>query len=43
MSRTDKNFLLIKYYILGFPVVVQQIKNLTGIPEDVGLIPGLAQ
>ena len=27
----------------GVPVVAQQVKNLTSIPEDSGLIPGLAQ
>ena len=28
---------------LGVPVVVQQVKNLTSIHEDKGLIPDLAQ
>ena len=28
---------------LGAPVVAQQVKNLTGIQEDAGLIPGIAQ
>ena len=28
---------------LGVPVVAQRVKNLTGIHEDVGLIPGLTQ
>ena len=27
----------------GFPFVAQQIKNPTGIHEDVGVIPGRAQ
>ena len=27
----------------GVPVLAQQVKNLTSIHEDVGLIPGLAQ
>ena len=27
----------------GVPAVAQQVKNLTRIREDVGLIPGLAQ
>ena len=27
----------------GVPVVVQQVMNLTGILEDVGSVPGLAQ
>ena len=27
----------------GVPVVVKQVKNLTGTHEDAGLIPGLAQ
>ena len=27
----------------GVPIATQQIKNLTSIHEDVGLIPGLAQ
>ena len=27
----------------GFPIVVQQIKNPTGIYEDAGSIPGLAK
>ena len=26
---------------LGIPIVAQQVKNLTSIHEDVGLIPGL--
>ena len=29
--------------IRGVPVVAQQVKNLTSICKDVGLIPGLAQ
>ena len=29
--------------MLGGPIVAQQVANLTGIHEDVGLIPGLAQ
>ena len=28
---------------LGVPAVAQQVKNLTSIHEDTGLIPGLAQ
>ena len=28
---------------LGVPVVAQQVKNLTNIREDVGLVSGLAQ
>ena len=28
---------------LEVPVVAQRVKNLTGIHEDAGLIPGLAQ
>ena len=28
---------------LGVPVVAQQVKNLTSIHEDAGLIPGLVQ
>ena len=28
--------------LLGVPIVAQQVKNLTGIHEDVGSIPGLA-
>ena len=28
---------------MGVPVVVQQVKNLTSIHEDVGSIPSLAQ
>ena len=28
---------------LGVPVVAQQVKNLTSIHEDTGLIPGLIQ
>ena len=27
----------------GVPIVAQQVKNLTGIHEDVGSIPGLTQ
>ena len=30
-------------YILGVPIVAQQVKNLTGIHEDVGSIPCLPQ
>ena len=33
----------IKVAILGVPIVAQQVKNLTGIHEDKGLIPGLTQ
>ena len=29
--------------ILGVPVMAQRLTNTTGIHEDVGLIPGLAQ
>ena len=29
--------------VLGVPIVAQQVKNLTSIHEDLGLIPGLAQ
>ena len=32
-----------KSTVLGVPVVAQQLTNLTGIHEDVGLIPGLDQ
>ena len=28
---------------MGFPIVVQQVANLTSIHEDVGAIPDLAQ
>ena len=39
--------ILIKNYLktsfLGVPVETQQVKNPTGIHEDAGLIPGLAQ
>ena len=28
---------------LGVPLVAQQVENLTGILDDMGLIPGLAQ
>ena len=31
------------YVIRGVPVVAQQVKNLTGIHEDAGPIPGPAQ
>ena len=29
--------------MLGVPIMAQQVKNLTRIHEDVGLVPGLAQ
>ena len=29
--------------VQGVPVVAQRVKNLTSIPEDAGLIPGLAK
>ena len=32
-----------KYPEFGLPTVVQQVKNPTGIHEDAGSIPGLAQ
>ena len=32
-----------KKRVLGVPVVAQQVKNQTGIREDAGSIPGLAQ
>ena len=38
-----KGNLWIKTLEMGIPIVVQQIKNLTIIHEDVGWIPGLAQ
>ena len=28
---------------VGVPIVLQQVKNLTSIHEDAGLIPGLTQ
>ena len=34
---------LIKDLYPGVSVVAQQVKNLTSIHDDVGLIPGLAQ
>ena len=37
------SFFLIQKLLSGVPVVAQQIKNLTSVHEDVGLIPGLAQ
>ena len=30
-------------YDIGVPIVAQQVKNLTSIHENMGLIPGLAQ
>ena len=33
----------IKMVSLGVPIVAQWLTNLTGIHEDAGLIPGLAQ
>ena len=33
----------IKKYYQGIPIVAQQLMNLTGISEDAGLIPVLAQ
>ena len=35
--------LYLKAYLYGVPIVAQQVKNLTGIHKDTGLIPGLAQ
>ena len=37
------SYLAHKIRIAGVPVVVQQVKNLTSIHEDVSLIPSLAQ
>ena len=34
---------MLKYKFHGVPIVVQQVKNLTSIHGDAGLIPGLAQ
>ena len=34
-------FYYLKILLLGVAVVAQQVKNLTSIHEDVGLIPGL--
>ena len=33
----------LKLYIWGVPVVAQQVKNATGLHDDVGSIPGFAQ
>ena len=30
-------------YLMGIPIVAQQVKNPTSIHDDVGLIPGLTQ
>ena len=40
LKRSDRQ---IRKFLLGVPIVVQQVKNLTSIHEDVGSIPGLAQ
>ena len=37
------DLILFKIKNFGVPVVAQWVKNLTGIHEDVGSIPGLAQ
>ena len=34
---------VLKRVVWGVPIVAQQLKNLTSIHEDTGLIPGLAQ
>ena len=36
-------FSLIRKGCLGVPFMIQRVKNLTSIHEDVGSIPGLAQ
>ena len=35
--------LMISNTLQGVPLVAEQVKNLTGIYEDAGLIPGFAQ
>ena len=40
-KNLKKNFFKIEW--IGVPIVAQQVKNLTSIHEDLGLIPGLAQ
>ena len=45
MKNTLNNFYFknLLRLILGVPVVAQQVTNLTGIHDSMGLIPGLAQ
>ena len=43
VHSTLQRSLQIKILLGGVPVVTQQVTNPTSIPEDVDLIPGLAQ
>ena len=42
LKHTSLHSMLKKAPLLGIPVVVQRVTNLTNIHEDVGLIPALA-
>ena len=44
MTFDEKKFSILMYENIsrGVPTVAQQVKNLSNIHEDVGLLPGLA-
>ena len=43
LVKSNKVWSFIKSNVLGVPAIAQQVTNLTSVPEDMNLIPGLTQ